>query len=123
MSDPVASAPEPSVELDGFMDLATAIAVLRKQLLAAQAEGEAHAASSGRSVSFGVGKVEVEFTVEAKTTGGGGLGVRFGVFSADAKADHARGHTHKVKLELHPIGPDGQTLKVASSQRQGPPGR
>jgi hypothetical protein len=123
MPEPVASVPERSVELDGFMDLATAIAVLREQLLAAQSAGEAQAATSGRSVSFGVGKVEVEFTVEAKSTGGGGVGVRFGVFSADAKADHTRGQTHKVKLELQPIGPDGQTLKVASSQRQGPPGQ
>jgi hypothetical protein len=96
------------VDEAGFVELATAIEALRGQLLEAQAAGV------GRPLSFVVGKVEVELSVEAKTTGGGGLGLRFGVFSADAKADRASGSAHKVKLELIPTGPDGKPFQVAS---------
>lgn len=101
----------------GSADLASAIAALRGQLLDAQRAGE------GQGVSFGVGKVEVEFTVESKTTGTAGGGVKFWVVNADAKLDHARGSTHKIKVELLPTAPDGQTLKVAKANSSGPPPR
>ena len=52
----VAQQPAKPVEVEGFMELATAIAVLREQLLTAQTQGEAHAAQCGRNVSFGVDK-------------------------------------------------------------------
>ena len=92
----------------GFVGLADAIEALRQQLI------EAQDAAAGRAISFAIGKVEVEFTVEVKITGGGGLGVRFGVFSVDGKADRASGSAHKVKLELIPTGPDGAPFRVAS---------
>jgi hypothetical protein len=98
----------------GFVGLAPAIEALRQQLIDAQQQLiEAQAAAAGRAVSFAVGKVDVELTVAAKTTGGGGLGLRFGVFSVDGKADRTSGSTHKVKLELVPIGPNGEQFLVA----------
>lgn len=96
-------------------ELAAAIDALRGQLLAAQKAGE------GKSVSFGVGKVEVEFTVEAKTTDGGGVGVKFWVLNANTKIDHSSRATHKVMVELIPTGADGQRLKVAGGSVTGPP--
>lgn len=94
--------------------LTAALTELRAQLL------EAQQASVGQDISFGVGKVEVELTVEMKTTGGGQAGVRFWVVNADAKIDHSRGATHKVKLELIPTGPRGEPLKVANRSAVGP---
>lgn len=102
-------------DASGSMELATAIGVLRNQLLDAQRAG------TGRAVSFGVGKVEVEFSVEARTTAGGQAGMRFWVVSADARVDHSRASTHKVKLELIPTDTDGAPIRVAGSSVHGPP--
>lgn len=93
---------------EGFVDLASAIEVLRQELLKAQLDG------AGRDVSFDVVKATVEFTIEAKTTGGGGVGLRFGLFSVDAKADQTSGSGHKLTLELTPANPSGGAFRVAS---------
>lgn len=100
---------------DGWMELSTAIEVLREQLVVAVEQG------AGEDVRFGVGKVEVEFGVEARRVGGGGGGVRFGVFSLEGKAELSSAATHRVKLELIPQGRDGQPLRVAGRVSAPPP--
>ncbi len=95
------------VDDDGWMELSTAIEVLREQLVVAAEQG------AGQGVRFGVGKVEVEFGLEARRVGGGGGAVRFGVFSLEGKAELSSAATHRVKLELIPQDEDGEPLRVA----------
>ena len=108
-----------SVGEDGLVELSDAIGVVREQLVAAQRAGRRVVA--GRVLTFGVGKVSVEFTGEMKTTVGGTGGVKFWVLSADAKAERASGVGHKVTIELIPHGPDGEGFEIAADLDAPPP--
>ncbi|MGH3612435.1 MAG: trypco2 family protein [Pseudonocardia sp.] len=105
---------------DDLVELSDAIGVVREQLVAAQLAGRRVVA--GRVLTFGVGKVSVEFSGELRTVRGGGGGVKFWVLSADAKAERATGAGHKVTVELIPRGPDGETFVIADDI-DGPPPR
>jgi hypothetical protein len=98
-----------------FVDLADAIGVLREQLF------EAQEAAGDSEISFDVGKVEIEFTVEMRSTVGAQGGLKFWVVNADAKTETTQGRTHKVKLELIPTGEGGEPLRVARRSSVGPP--
>jgi hypothetical protein len=98
------------VTTDGLVELADAIAVVREQLVAAQLSGRRVVA--GQVLTFGVGKVLLEFSGEVKTVAGSGGGVKFWVLTADAKAERAQGAVHKVSIELLPQNPDGSQYVV-----------
>jgi len=101
------------------VELSDAIGVVREQLVAAQLAGRRVVA--GRVLTFGVGKVSVEFSGELRTVRGGGGGVKFWVLSADAKAERTTGAGHKVTVELIPRGPDGETFVIADDIDRPPP--
>ena len=50
-----------------------------------------------------------------KTTGGVGAGVKFWVVNVDAKGERSAAATHKVSVELIPIGKDGASFDVADT--------
>jgi NTP-dependent ternary system trypsin peptidase co-occuring protein len=104
---------------DGSIELSDAIGVVREQLVAAQLAGRRVVA--GRALSFAVGKVSLEFTGEVKKVAGGGGGVKFWVFTADAKVERTSGVAQKVTVELIPQGPDGESFLVADDVDVPPP--
>ena len=95
---------------DGLVELADAIGVVREQLVEAQLAGRRVVA--GQVLTFGVGKVVLEFSGEVKTVAGGSGGVKFWVLTADAKAERTQGAVHKVSIELLPQTPDGSQYVV-----------
>jgi len=94
--------------------LATAIEAVREELIAAQDEGK------GKALSFTVGNVTVELAGELRTTGGAGVGVKFWVVNVDAKGERSSAATHKVSVELIPVGPDGKPWSVHDRRSAGP---
>lgn len=95
---------------DGLVELADAIGVVRDQLVAAQTAGQQSMA--GKKLTFAVGKVSIEFAGEVKKIAGGSGGLKFWVVTADAKAEQARGTSHKVTVELTPQAPGGGSFTV-----------
>ncbi|MGW3246128.1 trypco2 family protein [Streptomyces sp. NPDC001070] len=89
-----------------WVELSTAIQVLREQLLTAKAAGE------NSEVSFAVGKVEVELGLEVRRSAGGGGKLQFGVFALDGKGEYSSGTTHRLRLELLPRDRHGKTLEI-----------
>jgi hypothetical protein len=75
---------------------------------------------AGRVLTFGVGKVVLEFAGEVKTVAGGSGGVKFWVLTAEAKAERTHGAVHKVTVELLPQNPDG-TQYVVNDYVDAPP--
>lgn len=95
---------------EGLVELADAIGVVRDQLVAAQTVGQRSPA--GKALTFGVGKVTIEFAGEVKRTAGGSGGLKFWVITAEAKAEQARGASHKVTVELTPQAFGGASFIV-----------
>jgi hypothetical protein len=95
---------------DGLVELADAIGVVREQLVEAQLAGRRVVA--GQVLTFGVGKVVLEFSGEVKSVAGGNGGVKFWVLTADAKAERTQAAVHKVSIELLPQSPDGSQYVV-----------
>ncbi len=77
--------------------LASAIAALRRELVAAVSEGEE------KGVRFALGPIELEFQVEVSSEAAGEAGVRFWVVSLGGKGSRASGSTHTVRLTLNPV--------------------
>jgi len=98
--------------------LASAIAALRRELVAAVSEGE------DKGVRFALGPIELEFQVEVSSEAGGEAGVKFWVISLGGKGSRTSGTTHTVHLTLNPVlasevGDDGP-LVVGSEQSRRP---
>jgi Trypsin-co-occurring domain 2 len=98
---------------EGWVELSEAIGLVREQLIAAQLAGRQVVA--GRVLTFGVGKVVLEFTGEIKKTTGAGGGVKFWVLTADAKTEGTSAAGQKVSIELLPQAPDGERFIVADT--------
>ena len=96
---------------EGLVELSDAIGIVREQLVTAQLAGRQVVA--GRVLSFAVGKVSIEFVGEVKKISGASGGVKFWVFTADAKAERSTAATHKVTIELIPQTRDGASFIVA----------
>jgi Trypsin-co-occurring domain 2 len=99
---------------DELIELSTAIADLRKQLIKAQQDGQAE------EIEFAINKVEVEIALEAKRTRGGGISFKVWVLGADGKTEKASGATHKVKLEMVPRNKDGSDFRVSGTVNEPP---
>ncbi|MFI5803819.1 trypco2 family protein [Streptomyces sp. NPDC051561] len=80
---------------DGI-ELADAVESVRNQLLAASAR------AAGKDITFTVGDIQMEFTVELRKEVKGGLKVKAWVVEAGADAARSTGRTHKVSLTLKP---------------------
>ncbi|MFF8555065.1 trypco2 family protein [Streptomyces sp. NPDC015501] len=81
--------------LDGI-ELADAVASIRNQLV------EAAARATDHPVSFAVGDIQMEFTLELRREAKAGGKVRAWVVEAGADAALASGRTHKVAFTLTP---------------------
>ncbi|MFD9004132.1 trypco2 family protein [Streptomyces sp. NPDC059582] len=99
------------------LELAEAVAVLRDELLDAAARG------AGSGLSFEVGPIELEFTVELRRDAKVRAGFKAWVVTADGEAGVSQGRTHRVKLTLTPKQPGGGDLLVhGSPHRKAGPG-
>lgn len=96
----------------GDVTVAEAIKQLRAQLAEAQREG------SGKDLRFAVKSVEVELAVVLKSEVEGGVGVKAWFVEASGKAKGADETTHKVKLVLEPVGPDGKPTQVSDTKHE-----
>lgn len=92
--------------------VAEAIKQLRAQLAEAQREG------AGKDLRFAVKSVEVELAVVLKNEVEGGAGVKAWFVEASGKAKGADETTHKVKLLLEPVGPDGRPTPVGDTEHE-----
>jgi len=90
--------------------VAEAIKQLRLQLADAQREG------SGKDLRFLTKSVEVELAVVFKTETEGGVGVKAWFLDVSGKGKNVDETTHKVKLVLEPVGPDGKPTQVSDAQ-------
>ncbi|WP_328910855.1 hypothetical protein OG230_15810 [Streptomyces sp. NBC_00234] len=80
---------------DGI-ELADAVESIRNQLI------DAATRATGRPVSFEVGDIHMEFTLELRKEAKGGTKVKAWVVEAGADASRATAHTHKVAFTLTP---------------------
>lgn len=87
--------------------LSEMLAELREELLAAEQKGKAS------TLKLLVEQVEIELQVVTERKAGGGGGVKFWVYNADAKVEAADAKTQKFKLTLKPVhAEDGSTFDV-----------
>lgn len=96
---------------DQPIELAKAIDAIRDELVTASTR------AAGKELTFSVGKVEVEFAVEAKTAGSADATVKFWVVGGGVKGERSSTTGHKVKIELVP---QQGSLRVSGSSPQPP---
>ncbi|MGW7417731.1 trypco2 family protein [Streptomyces sp. NPDC054863] len=97
-----------SHEFDGI-ELADAVESVRNQLMTAAAR------SAGKEITFTVGDIQMEFTVELRKEIKGGAKVKAWVVEAGADAARSTGRTHKVALTLKPkVTRTGASLDVGN---------
>jgi Trypsin-co-occurring domain 2 len=97
-----------------WVGLADAIKELRRELQLAMDQG------AGAPILFELGPVEMEFLLEIRKEGGGEAGVRFWVVSLSGKGGVSSGSTHRVKLSLVPVGPEGVPTRISDVERDAP---
>jgi len=97
--------------------LAAAIGVVRRDLLAAQQEGQ------GSGLTFVVGPVELEFVVDVTHEGGGEASVKvLSLLSLGGKGGVSREMTNRIRVTLGAVGADGEPFNVASYRQERPGG-
>ncbi|MGW1623253.1 trypco2 family protein [Streptomyces sp. NPDC002172] len=79
-----------------MIELYDMISELRRQLIAAAADGD------GQTVRFELGPVEVEATVAVTREAGAGAKVRLWVVDLDSNGTYTQAQTQRVKLTLLP---------------------
>jgi hypothetical protein len=82
--------------------LAEMLKDLRAELVAARSQGE------DSELRFEVTDVELEVNLAATKEAGGGGGVKFWVYNADAKVSASDVRTHRLKLKLRPRHASGE---------------
>ncbi|WP_031515230.1 trypco2 family protein [Streptomyces sp. NRRL F-5123] len=92
------------------IELADAVAELRDELTRAVARG------AGQDITFQVGPIELEFTVELRADARARAGFKAWVVSGDAEAGSGRTRTHRVRLTLQPQGRDGRPLPISGGR-------
>lgn len=99
------------------IELATAVAALRDELIDAATHGLGH------DIELVVGPIELEFTVELRHDAKAKAGFKAWVISADAEAGASRGRTQRVTLTLTPRRAGGGDLLVSdTAERAAGPG-
>jgi Trypsin-co-occurring domain 2 len=89
-----------------------AVKQLRVQLEAAQQEG------AGKALRFLARSVEVELSIVFKSETEGGAGVKAWFLDVSGKAKASDETTHKVKLMLEPVGPDGKPTLMSDQEHE-----
>jgi hypothetical protein len=87
--------------------LAEMLKDLRTELLTARSEGQ------NADLRFEVTDVELEVNIAATKEAGGGGGVKFWVYNAEAKVRASDVRTHRLKLTLKPLHADGTPFDVS----------
>jgi hypothetical protein len=88
--------------------LSEMLAELRKELLKAQQGGK------DAPLRFVIEDVEIEVQIGTTKEAGGGGGVSFWVYNADAKISVEDLRTQKLTLKLKVVGPDGKAPVLIS---------
>ncbi|MFI0242131.1 trypco2 family protein [Streptomyces sp. NPDC016845] len=97
-----------------WVGLAEAVAAVRAELQRAAEEG------AGQNLHFRTGAVELEFTVDVRTDAEGRIRVLVLPWTAEAKAAHASGSVHRLKVVLQPVDDQGRDAEISSSLAQRP---
>jgi hypothetical protein len=97
--------------MEAKVTVAQAIRELRSQIVEAVAEGQ------GSTIRFIAKSVEVELgiTFEVEAEAGGGFKL-LSLIDLSGKAKASNENTHKVKLTLEPVGPDGKPTLVRDTK-------
>ncbi|KPI21791.1 hypothetical protein OV450_7607 [Actinobacteria bacterium OV450] len=88
---------------DDNPDLVTVLEKLREDL--SEAKFNAKADPDGPILNLGKVEIEIELAIQNTVEGGGGI--KFSVLTFGARRNRAKGATHRLKLELNPIGEQG----------------
>ncbi|MFC5143323.1 trypco2 family protein [Streptomyces aureoversilis] len=91
----------------GDMELAEAVQAVRDELMNAAAQG------AGSDVTFKVGPIALEFTVELRKDARARGGIRAFVVSGETDAGMSRTRTHRVSLTLEPVRADGAPVLIS----------
>ena len=94
------------------IEVSSAIKNLRAQLEDAQREG------TDKKVRFLARTVEVELAIVFKGEAEGGAGVKAWLLDVSGKARTGSETSHKLKLILEPVGPDGKPTFVSDADRE-----
>lgn len=94
------------------MELAEAIADLRRELTTALQAGQEEA------LRFKLGPVELSFQLQVAKKAGANAGVRFWVVSAGGQGELSKASTHQIKLTLQPVDRAGGDISIASAEVQ-----
>jgi hypothetical protein len=81
-------------------DLVAVLEKLRADLTEAKLNAEI--SPNGPMLVLGKAEIEMEVAIQDATEGGGGI--KFNVISLGAKKSRSKGTTHKLKIELSPLG-------------------
>jgi hypothetical protein len=98
--------------MTGDVTITEAIKQLRAQLAEAQREG------GGKDLRFRAKSVEVELAMVFKTSVEGGASVKAWFLDISGKANKADETTHRFKLVLEPVGPDGKPVRVSDAEHE-----
>ncbi|WP_405582027.1 trypco2 family protein [Streptomyces sp. NBC_01092] len=97
---------------DNRIELADAVQAVRDELITAAAR------SAGQDVTFEVGDIELEFSVELRKEIAGGVKVKAWVVEGGADAGGGTTRTHRVALTLRAVDSrTGQPWKVRNESR------
>jgi hypothetical protein len=89
------------------IELAEMLTELRAQLLKAGCEG------AGEALKLEIADVEIEVQIVTTKGAEGKGGVKFWVYNAEAGVTASEGTTQRLKLKLHPMGPDDKPVRVS----------
>jgi len=95
------------------VSLADLIYQLRGDLYRAAWQGE------GKDPKFVVGPVELELSVVVDSSRGGGASAALWVVDVSAQAKWSSQATHRIKLTLQPVGPEGRPSKISGEAMAG----
>jgi hypothetical protein len=90
-------------------DLVAVLEQLRRDL----SEAKLSAEMSPDGPMLTLGKAEIEMEVAIQDTSEGGGGIKFNVISLGAKKIRAKANTHRLRIELNPLG----DIYMAPSER------
>ncbi|KUM81108.1 hypothetical protein J7F01_17745 [Streptomyces sp. ISL-22] len=97
---------------DNRIELADAVQAVRDQLITAAAR------SAGQDVTFEVGDIELEFSVELRKEVAGGVKVKAWVVEAGADGGGGTTRTHRVAVTLRAVDSQtGRPWKVRNESR------
>ena len=95
------------------VSLADLIFQLRSDLNLAAWQGEC------KDPKFVVGPVELELSVVVDSARGGGASAALWVVDVSADSKRSSQLTHRIKLTLHPVGPDGRPSTISGAALDG----